>query len=85
MQSAYRLIQNLFFGFENGAHGTPIWLIRDKVGKAWGTPQEIEVESSLVMWNRVYWVAARTTVIDLSILTHRAGRFSCGATSLKGP
>jgi hypothetical protein len=41
MQSAYQPVWNFLIDFEIGAHGTPISLIRDKVGKAWGTPQEM--------------------------------------------
>ncbi len=33
----------------------------------------------------VYGFGARTTVIDLTILTHRPGRLSRGATGLDGP
>src|ERR1700730_12266248 len=34
---------------------------------------------------RNYQLGVRTTVMDLSILTQRAGLFSCGATSRNGP
>ena len=34
---------------------------------------------------RSYDAGTRTTVVDLSIRTHRAGRFSCGATRRRGP